>query len=118
MDINRIVNNIKQFDFSRIDIDCFLDERDSDVFGNEWNEIYRQINQDLIPADIRQLSDNLRREVFLELDKKLGASDMSEYISDDIELLIFSDYLNIYSEWLSKFIEIYEEGHLPTGKII
>ena len=44
-----------------------------------------------------------------------GSGELAEYISDDIELLIFADYLKISGSWFEKFIETYEKGELPTG---
>ena len=37
-------------------------------------------------------SDQYREEVFLEVDEMTGGSELAEYISDDIELLLFADY--------------------------
>lgn len=42
-------------------------------------------------------------------------SELSGYISDDIELLMYADYVGINNEWFSKFIEKYENGELPMG---
>lgn len=49
------------------------------------------------------------------IDELTGGSELSEYISEDIELLLYGDYLNIQSEWFKKFINKYENGELPTG---
>ena len=51
----------------------------------------------------------------MKIDKLTGGSELSEYISDDIELLIFADFLDITSDWFEKFIKKYESGVLPIG---
>ncbi len=50
---------------------------------------------------LKTKADKYRKEVFLAIDRASGSGEMSEYISDDIELLIFADYLNITNNWLS-----------------
>lgn len=115
MDIEKIVRQIKDFDYQSIDADEFLDKRDSKEFESEWLNVYNQIDRNAIPDDIRKKSDELRKEVFLSIDELSGSGELAEYISDDIELLIFADYLKISGSWFEKFIETYEKGELPTG---
>lgn len=117
MNIEKIVKNIKKFDYTSIDVDEYLDGRDSEEFDTEWGKIYEQIHKDSIPEPVRVKSDKLREEVFLAIDEELGGSELSEYISDDIELLIFADYLGIKDEWFIKFVDKYENGELPTGTL-
>ena len=117
MDIKKIVDNIKEYDYSQINVDDFLDNRDIEQFETEWLKIYKQIDKVKIPEELRNMSDNLRKDVFLSIDEKIGVSELSEYISDDIELLIFADYLGIDSEWFRRFIDMYENGELPTGEL-
>lgn len=116
MDIDKIIDNIKKFDYSTINVDDFLDNRDTELFETEWLKIYKQVDNLEIPEEVRKKSDTLRKEVFLTIDEKIGVSELSEYISDDIELLIFADYLGIESEWFRRFVYLYENGELPTGE--
>lgn len=115
MNIERIIENIKTFDYSSIDIDEFLDDRECEKFDSEWENVYKQIDKDEIPDSIKGQADEYREEVFFAIDELIGVSELSEYISDDIELLIFADYVGISNEWFSKFVEKYENGELPTG---
>lgn len=115
MNIEKIIKNIKEFDYSSIDVDEFLDDRDIDEFDSEWGNVYAKIDKDEIPDSLRKQSDEYRKEVFLAIDEIIGVSELSEYISDDIELLMFADYLGIDTEWFSKFAAKYENGELPTG---
>lgn len=115
MNIERIIENIKTFDYSSMDIDDFLDDRDCGEFDSEWVNVYKKIDRDKIPDSIRVQVDEYRKEVFLAIDEIIGVSELSEYISDDIELLMFADYLGIVTEWFSKFVAKYENGELPTG---
>lgn len=117
MDIKKIVDNIKEYDYSKINVDDFLDNRDIEQFETEWLKIYKQIDKVKIPEELRNMSDNLRKDVFLSIDEKIGVSELSKYISDDIELLIFADYLGIDSKWFRRFIDMYENGDLPTGEL-
>lgn len=115
MNIERIIENIKTFDYTSIDIDEFLDDRDCEEFDSEWGNVYKQIDRDELPDSIRVQVDKYRKEVFLAIDELIGVSELSEYISDDIELLMYADYVGINNEWFSKFVEKYENGELPTG---
>ena len=36
MDIKKIVDNIKEYDYSQINVDDFLDNRDIEQFETEW----------------------------------------------------------------------------------
>ena len=49
------------------------------------------------------------------LDGTVSKSELSEYISDDIELILYADYLKIHDDWFDRFIDKYENGELPTG---
>ena len=115
MNIDKIVKTIKNYDYSAIDIDEFLDNRETDEFESGWFDINDQIDRNAIPENVKKRSDEIRKEVFLFIDNVLGTSELSEYISDDIELLIFADYLGISDPWFEKFVEIYENGELPSG---
>lgn len=115
MNIQKIVTNIKKIDYSAIDIDQFLDNRDIEEFDREWCNIYNQIDRDNIPEEVMLQSDQYREEVFLKVDEMTGGSELAEYISDDIELLLFADYQNISNEWFLKFVAKYENGELPAG---
>lgn len=77
--------------------------------------VYAKIKKDEIPDSLRKQSDEYRKEVVLTIDEIIGVSELSEYVSDDIELLIFADYFGIDTEWFSKFVAKYENGELPTG---
>ena len=118
MDIEKIVGNIKKYDYTSIDVDEFLDNRDSREYETGWLNVFRHIDRDAIPEEVKAKSDQLRKEVFLSVDGALGPSELSAYISDDIELLLFADYLKITNDWFEKFIETYENGELPTGVLI
>ncbi len=54
MDIEKIIDNIVSIDYSSIDIDEFLDNRDSKAFEIEWMHIYNQIDKDKIPSEIKE----------------------------------------------------------------
>lgn len=115
MDINKIVENIKNYDYASIDVETFLDERDSNEFEEQWLNIYNQIDDKYIPEEVKKTASELRKEVFLFIDRTVGISELSDYISDDIELILFADYLKIHDVWFDRLIEKYENGELPTG---
>ena len=115
MNIEKIIDNIKKYNYTTLDVDEFLDNRDTSEFETEWLNVYRQIDRNSIPVDVKTKSDELRKEVFILIDNALGGSELSEYISDDIELLIYADYQKISNNWFEKFIQKYENEELPTG---
>ena len=126
MDINKIVENIKNYDYVSIDIETFLDERDSTEFEEQWLNIYNQIDDKYIPEEVKKTASELRKEVFLFIDRTVGISELSDYISDDIELILYADYLKIHDVWFDRLLKIhdvwfdrliekYENGELPTG---
>lgn len=115
MDIKKIVENIRNIDYSLMDTDRFLDDRDSQEFDTEWSKIFWQIDAEEIPNEVKKQTEIYKKEVFHVIDELTGGSELSEYISEDIELLLYGDYLNIQSEWFKKFINKYENGELPTG---
>lgn len=115
MDINKIVENIKNYDYASIDVETFLDERDSNEFEEQWLNIYNQIDDKYILEEVKKTASELRKEVFLFIDRTVGISELSDYISDDIELILFADYLKIHDVWFDRLIEKYENGELPTG---
>lgn len=115
MDINKIVENIKNYDYVSIDIETFLDERDSTEFEEQWLNIYNQIDDKYIPEEVKKTASELRKEIFLFIDRTVGISELSDYISDDIELILYADYLKIHDVWFDRLVEKYENGELPTG---
>ncbi|MDO5561011.1 MAG: hypothetical protein Q4F95_15625 [Oscillospiraceae bacterium] len=115
MNIEKIIAQIAKIDYSVMDIDEYLENRDLEEFDNEWTNIYEQIDKTKIPEEIVKQSDQYREQVFMIIDEMTGGSELSEYISDDMELLVFADYLNISSDWLKKFTQKYENGELPAG---
>lgn len=115
MNIQIIVDKLNEIDYSEVDIDEFLDARESKLFESEWLNIYKQIAKERIPLEIKGQADECRKKVFLMIDAMTGGSELSEYISEDMELLIFADYLGITNAWFKNFIEKYENGELPTG---
>ena len=44
MNIEKIIKNMKEFDYSSIDTDEFFDGRDIDEFDLEWGNVYAKIN--------------------------------------------------------------------------
>ena len=116
MDIKKIVENIRNIDYSSMDTDSFLDDRDSQEFDTEWSKIFlADWCRGRIPNEVKKQAEIYKKEVFHVVDELTGGSELSEYISEDIELLLYGDYLNIQSEWFKKFINKYENGELPTG---
>ena len=115
MDINKIVENIKNYDYASIDVETFLDERDSNEFEEQWLNIYNQIDDKYILEEVKKTASELRKEVFLFIDRTVGISELSDYISDDIELILYADYLKIHDVWFDRLVEKYENGELPTG---
>ena len=115
MDINKIVENIKNYDYASIDVETFLDERDSNEFEEQWLNIYNQIDDKYIPEEVKKTASELRKEVFLFIDRTVGISELSDYISDDIELILYADYLKIHDVWFDRFVEKYENGGFLQG---
>lgn len=98
------------------DFTHMIEERDYPEFEDEWLNIYKQIKTMKLTMDARMEIKTLKEKAAAACEK-LGASELSSYVADDIYLIAKAHACNVTSPWLEKFTKIYFMDIFPYGDI-
>lgn len=118
--LEEIIKKLEEMDFSQMDIEGILDQRDMPAFDTGWMKVYEQLGQlkkEKVYSDAdREDCKILRQEVFEFVYNQTEDDDLAGYISDDFGLIYDSLKLDYQSEWMDKFLHQYLNGQVPTGE--
>ena len=107
-----------------IDIDGYLDLRDSSVFDTDWMKAFELVNN--VKSDLKTAEQNileeqasmLSEEVFIFAMKKTGSSDLAGAISDDAVLIFEAIALQVSDDWINALHAEYLKPSLPSEKLL
>ena len=111
-----LLDKLSQINYEELDIDNFLDQRDSDPFDSEWVRIYQaleELKKGKTVADTREIE----KKAYITVYEKSENDELAGYISDDFGLIADSKRLNYSDEWLEKLISCYENARIPCGEL-
>ncbi|ATP40345.1 hypothetical protein CSE16_09955 [Solibacillus sp. R5-41] len=116
-----LLEQLKKIDFSDMDFDKVLDMRDSSVFDKEWVRVWNELEalkkkKEALDGE-ENLSESVRKEVYLELYNLTQNEEIAAYGSDDFGLIYESEIWGLSDEWLSKLVKCYQNARFPHGKL-
>ncbi len=111
-----LLDKLNEINFVELDIDDFLDKRDSDPFDHEWVRVYRVV-EELKKGKVIDDTREIEKKAYITVYEKSEADELAGYISDDFGLIAESKMLGYSDEWLDKLISCYENARLPCGKL-
>ena len=111
-----LLDNLSQINYEELDIDDFLDQRDSDPFDSEWVRVYQaleELKKGKTVADTREIE----KKAYITVYEKSENDELAGYISDDFGLIADSKRLGYSDKWLEKLISCYENTRIPCGEL-
>ena len=119
--MEELIAKIEEIDFSNMDIDNLLDNRDQDPFDSEWTRVYQEIEaikeEKSYTDENENYNSNIREKVFSKIYNLSGHDELAEYVSDDFGLIVDSKILEYSDTWLDKLISSYENANIPCGDL-
>lgn len=105
--------------FAIDDVDLILDNRDADVFDDEWMRNYNAIKQKggLNTPEIKKLIDLIRELTYKATYNATKSSDLAGYVSDDFGLIAEALSLNYNDDWLNALAKEYVERRIPHSSL-
>ncbi|AZA48776.1 hypothetical protein EG346_11590 [Chryseobacterium carnipullorum] len=100
------------------DIDLILDNRDEAEFSNAWTQAYQSFEQKIMGPEIKTTIDEIRKEMFMLTFGITKSSDLSAYISDDIDLICSCYVHGGENNWIAHLLFTYLHHQIPQGKLI
>jgi len=118
---DELFQRIGRIDFTQIDLDKALDNRDLPEFDDEWVRVFEELEtikkEEGFSEENKKISDNIREKVYLKVYGMTQDDDIAAYISDDFGLICDSELLNYKDELLEKFIKCYHNSQFPYGEL-
>ena len=111
-----LLDKLSQINYEELDIDDFLDQRDSDPFDSEWVRVYQAI-EELKKSKVVGDSREIEKKAYITVYEKTEADELAGYISDDFGLIADSNMLGYSDEWLDKLISCYKNARIPCGML-
>lgn len=111
-----LLNRLNNINYAELDIDEFLDKRESEPFDSEWMRVYRDI-EELKKDKVVDATTDIEKEAYIIVYEKSEDDELAGYIADDFGLIADSKSLNYSDEWLNKLISCYEKSLIPCGEL-
>ena len=111
-----LLDKLCQINYDELDIDDFLDQRDSSPFDSEWVRVYQAL-EELKKGKADANSREIEMKAYITVYEKSENDELAGYISDDFRLIADSKQLNYSDEWLRKLISYYENARIPCGEL-
>lgn len=119
--MNTLIRMLEKIDFSNLDIDELLDNRDSAAFDDEWVRVYNAVEslKNAMNYSEQEIENNtkLREQVFLMIYEFTNDGDLAGDVSDDFGLISDARLLGYNDLWLDEMIVCYEKGIIPCGSL-
>lgn len=113
-ELNEMLSDPHFFNFlNNLDIDAVLDMRDESSFCELWMKEFHMVeaHQDKISHSDLALINKLREKAFKLSYRIAEHSELSSYISDDIELMAKNITLNLHDSWaINDLLKAYQNG--------
>ena len=114
--MSEMLDKLNQINFEELDIDDFLEQRDSELFDSEWVRVYQAV-EELKKGKVIDDTSEIAKKAYITVYEKAEDDELAGYISDDFGLIADSKMLGYSDEWLDKLISCYEEAKIPCGKL-
>lgn len=97
--------------------DDILDHRDLTEFADLWTIAHKEIENNPIDFEDKNLIDQARKEIFMLTFSKTNSSGLSAYISEDFELIASHLLGKDQNTWVTSLCSTYFSHTLPTGEL-
>lgn len=114
--MQELLDKLKEINFENLDIDHFLDQRDSDPFDSEWVRVYQAV-EELKKGKAVDDTREIEKEAYITVYEKSENYELAGYFADDFGLIADCKMLNYSDGWLDKLIFCYKEARLPCGTL-
>lgn len=111
-----LLDKLIQINYEELDIDDFLDQRDSDPFDSEWVRVYQALGE-LKKGKTVEDTREIEKKAYITVYGKSENDELAGYVSDDFGLIADSKRLGYSDEWLDKLISCYENARIPYGEL-
>ena len=111
-----LLDKLSQINYEELDIDDFLDQRDSDPFDSEWVRVYQTLEK-LKKGKTLEDTREIEKKAYITVYEKSEDDELAGYVSDDFGLIADSKRLGYSDEWLDKLIFCYENARIPCGEL-
>lgn len=111
-----LLDKLSQINYEELDIDDFLDQRDSDPFDSEWVRVYQSL-EELKKGKTVEDTREIEKKAYITVYEKSEDDELAGYVSDDFGLIADSKRLGYSDEWLDKLISCYENARIPCGEL-
>ena len=117
--INTLLDCLRSMDLSSYtedDINDILYDRDAEEFDSEWCRVDSEIealkDNNNYTDENQNEHDVICKKAFFIIEEKVSSE-----LSDDFGLIYDSIATDYHDAWLSKLIEVYQNGRIPSGKL-
>ena len=111
-----LLDKLSRINYEELDLDEFLDKRDSDFFDREWMRVYRAV-EELKQGKVFDDTRAIEEKAYIMVYEASEDDELAGYISDDFGLMADSKMLGYSDAWLDKLISCYEEARIPCGTL-
>ena len=104
---------LTQQTFEGLDVEVYLDERDTSAFADEWMQAFERWAQATAVAEEEVLR-ACREQAFKQTLALTGEPELAGYVSDDIGLIgaaLLQDV--VHDSFVNELLENYRQGRLP-----
>lgn len=108
-----IINTVKNLNLQSDDINDYLDYRDSQDFDSHWIQAFNDLENHDFPDEFIYQITEIREQVFKDIYKSTQSSELASYLSDDIELIMKSEFFNSQHAFVEKLAQDYLDKKLP-----
>jgi hypothetical protein len=103
-------------DALNVDLDAYLDERDSEAFEREWLRVDREISSRGSHGADASI-EAIEQEIFLRVSRQTGQHEVASYIADDFCLICRALATGYSDPWLNGLYEAYKRNELPDSSL-
>lgn len=119
--INKLIVNLEKIDFTKLDTDKILDNRDTSEFLCQWMRVQDEIENfkdgKELNIENKDNSSFIRQEVAGIVYELAGGIELAEEIGGDFELIAESRLIGYTDKWLEKLISCYKNSTIPNGNL-
>ena len=98
--------------FYGLNIDEYLDKRDSPPFDKEWVDADNSMKA--IKIEALSSVERIRERVYNSVYKITNSDELAGYISDDFELILINELQEEKNSWIEEKLNVYGQGCLPN----
>lgn len=121
MNMGYLIEQVGKIEFTEMDFDEALDQREQPEFDEMWMRVYDEVEAlkegNGYSKEQESYASQIREKVYLNVYHITKDDDFAAYISDDFGLICDAEYLAYHNAWLQRLIKCYTDATFPCGKL-